>query len=363
MKIFKILRLSGKRVILLAGLILLIFLGFNLFGQKKPDSLQFASVKKQDIKSIVSSSGSLTGKNAVDLKFKSSGKLAYLNIKAGDTVSKYQSIAGLDTTLLSIDLQQAQNTLRDKQATAEKVEDDVKDNEDDESYSQRQTRTTAQVARDNAYDDVKAARKALSEAHIYSPIAGIVTQAKYVAGQNVGASDVIAQIVDFSRIFFEAEIDEADISKISLNQKAEVSLDAYPDRIFEGEVWEIISQTKTTSQGATVVTVRINLGEETTQIQGLSGQATIILDEAKSALTIPLEALRDDNTVFVQNNQNFEPKIVVVGIKSDTDAEIKEGLEEREKVLLNPPEGGSFRSATQNHFGEGFRLIIGGGHR
>lgn len=361
MKIFKILRLSGKRVIFLTGLILLIFLGFNLTLGKKQTPLQFTEVKKQDIKTVVSASGTLTGKNIAHLKFRSGGNLAYINVKAGDEVRAFQTIAGLNTQDLSIKLQQAQNTLRDKQATVDKTLDDVKDHSKDETFTQRQTRTAAEVARDNAYDAVKGARRDFQDAVLVSPIAGVVTESPFVAGQNVSSSDAIAQIVDFSQILFEAEIDEADIGKISLGQKAEVSFDAYPGRIFEGEVWEIIPQTNTTSSGATVVTVRINLGEVgITQIQGLSGQAVIILSEAKNVLTIPIEALRDDDTVLVESNRNLEAKKVVSGIRSDTDVEIKEGLSENDKVLLNPPSSNTAVQRSRSPLQRIINLHIGG---
>jgi len=354
--------LSKKKIIILILLIAAGFLISNYFKPKQAQVLQFAIVKKQDIKSIVSSSGTLTGKNVVDLKFKSSGKLSYINVKVGDKVSAWQTIAGLDIEQLNIDLQQAQNTLRDKQALAEKAEDDVKDHSKDESFAQKTTRSTAQVARDNAYDSVKEAQKAFEDAIIVSPIAGLITQANPIPGQDVSTSDVIVRVVDFSEILFDSDIDEADIGKISVGQKAEVSLDAYSDKIFKGTVSEIIPQTKTTSSGSTVIAVRIKLEAEITPINGLSGQATIILAEVKNALTIPLEAVREDNVVFVQGNQKMEQKKVVTGIKSDTDVEIKEGLSETERVLLNPPASGNgnFQNRSQNPLNNVFRFVGGG---
>lgn len=362
--------LSKKKIIIFILLIVVGFLIYNAFKPKQSQVLQFAEVKKQDIRSIVSSSGSLTGKNKVDLKFKSAGKLSYINVKVGEEVAAWQTIAGLDTQQLNIDLQQAQNTYRDKQAAAEKAEDDVKDHSKDETFAQKTTRTAAQAARDSAYDSVKEAQRAFQDVIIYTPIAGLITQTNPIPGQNITASDIIAQVVDFSEVFFDTDIDEADIGKVVLGQKAEVNLDAYPDKIFEGTVSEIIPQTEETSQGATVIKVRINLGKpEITFIQGLSGQASIILSEVKDVLTVPLEAVREESTleasssgtVFIEENKNIKPKKVKTGIKSDTDIEIKDGLSEGDKVLLNPPSQGSgnFQNRSQNPLG-GFRFSIGG---
>lgn len=330
---------SKKKVMIWSILILVFFLVFNNFSQKKQPVLQFVQVKKQDIRSIVASSGSLTGKDVANLKFKSSGKLAYINVKAGSIVSGGEVIAGLDTQDLAIKLQQAENTYRDKQATAQKIEDDVKDHASDETFVQRATRTTAQAARDSAYDGVKDAQRAFQDAVLVSPISGLVTQTTGIPGQNVSAADLIAQVVDNSQEVFDTDIDEADIGKISVGQSAEVTLDAYEDQVFNGTVVQVLPQTKTTSTNATVVTIRIKLNTTPkTFVNGLSGQASVILAEVKNALTVPQEALREeDSAVFVRKNGNLSLVKVTPGIKSDTDVEIKEGLNEGDTVLLNPP--------------------------
>lgn len=353
----KFLKLPKK--ILIPVLIVILLLGYFLLRPKNnTPKLQFAAVKRQDIRSTVSSSGTLTGKDSVNLKFKSAGKLAYLNVKTGDSVEAFQTIAGLDTQQLSIDLQQAQNTLRDKQATVDKILDDVKNHSTDESFTQKQTRTTAEAARDSAVDSVKEAQRAFQDDVLISPISGLITQADPVPGQNVSASDVIAQVVDNSEVFFDSDIDEADIGKITLGKSAEVTLDAYGDKIFKGTVARIKPQTKTTSSNATVVTVRVKLSDNPINfVNGLTGQATIILEEAKNALTIPQEALRDDNVVFV----GAKERKVVPGIKSDTDVEIKEGLGEDDRVLLNPPAVGTRVNQNRNPLQGIIFRVFGGG--
>ncbi len=338
MKIPRILKLSRKKLIILTVIIILAVAGFGLFGKKKQTPLQFATVKRQNIKSTVSSSGNLTGKDTVNLKFQSSGKLAYINVKISDEVVSGKVIAGLDVQELNISLQQAQNTLRDKQAIVDKIHDDVKDHDKDESFTQKQNRTTAEVARDNAYDEIKAARRAFQDAVLISPIGGIITQVNFISGQNVSVADLIVQIVDNSSIYFDTDIDEADIGKVSKDQISEITLDAYSDKIFKGVVDQILPQTKTTSSGATVVTVRIKLLDSpTTFVNGLSGQAIITLESKTNVLTIPLESLREDQTVVVEENNHQLVKKVKKGISSDLDIEILEGLNEGEKVLLNPP--------------------------
>lgn len=351
--------------------LVLAIIGLSIFSQTRarPQPPQTIEVKRQDIKSSVSASGTLTGANVVNLHFQSGGKLFSLNVKAGDKVEKGQVIANLDATEEISALNQAKNTLRDKEAALRKIYDDIhlfqygnggfgNVGSPNETETQRAQRTAAEVLKDNAFDEVKKAQKALADTALYSPVSGIVLKADFVAGQNVTAADTIVQIADTERVIFEAEVDEADLAKVAKQQKAEVTLDAYPDLVAEGAVSEIIPVTKTTSSGAAVVIVKITLDSPNISfISGLNGQASIVQKEEKDALTIPVEALREDNTVFIQTNSGIQPKKVVPGVKSDTDVEIKQGLNEDDKVILNPPSSGT----TKRGGLFGIFRIFGGG--
>lgn len=357
----RILRFLRKRLLktpVMVILIILLVLAGYFASRPGPKPLEYASVSRQDIKSVISASGILTGKETVNLKFKGAGKLAYLKVKTGDSVKRGQVIAGLDTQDLSITLQEAQNTLRDKQATAEKVLDDVKNHETDETFAQKATRTTAEVARDNAYDAVRAAQRAFQDSVILSPINGTVTQgADFSPGQIVSSSDLVAQITNFSEILFSADLDEADITRVKAGQKAEVTLNAYGDRVFAGKVKEILPQVKTTSSGATTVTVKISLiNPEIRPVYGFNGQAGIIISESPNALVIPQEALIGDNEVFAKTDRRVIKKQVSLGIRSDSDVEVISGLSENEEVVKNPEQSPNQRSG-QNIFRGVFRLF------
>lgn len=337
------------RKLIIIGLIAMVILAFLVFPRGTEQTLDFYSVKRQDIKSTVSASGTLTGKTSIDLKFKSSGKISSINVKSSDKVYQGQVLANLDNDVQSIVLQQVQNSLRDRQAIVDKILDDIhlfqygmggfsNVGSLNETMLQRQLRTSAEVARDNAFDEVKLAQKAFEDTLIVAPAEGTITEVNFVAGQNVGTQDLIFRMIDTQENLFDAEIDEVDIGKVEIGQKAEITLDTYADKVLEGKVSEIIPQVETTSSGATIITVRIILGNpEITFINGLSGQAAVILSEAKNVLTIPVEALKGEDMVVVQDGTVLKEVKIVKGIQSETDIEIKEGLKEGDKVFLNPP--------------------------
>lgn len=321
---------------------------YFLFRPQPTPQFEFAQVKRQNIQSTVLASGSLAGKNTANLNFLQGGKLAFMNVKTNDKVESGQIIAGLDTQALSIALQQARNNLRDKQATVDKILDDIHLSQygnggfanvgtSSETETQRQLRTTAEAARDNAVDAVRSAERNFQDTSITAPFNGLVTQAGVSPGQFVGLTDTIAQVVDDSQIFFDADVDESDIGKVSPGQEAELTFDTFPNRTFYGTVEEILPQTRVTSTQATVVTARILLNSGITFISGLEGQASIIVQKANNVLTIPVEALSPDNTVVVQTPTGFKVIKVTTGIQSDTDVEITKGLSDGQNVILNPP--------------------------
>jgi RND family efflux transporter MFP subunit len=350
-----------NKILLLPLIAVIVGLIFFINSRNKAPTLETVQVQRGNVKATVSASGSLTGKNTVDLKFKSGGKLASLAFKAGDSIEKGQQVASLDVQQLSIDLQQAQNTLRDKQATVDKVINDIHLSQygnggfsnigtANETETQKQTRVAAEAARDSAVDTVKEAGTALQDAVIFAPISGVVTKADPIPGQNVAVTDLIAQIVDDSEIKFNADVDEGDISKVSVGQQVDFTLNAYPDRTFMGVVEQITPTTKTTTSGATVVPVKIGFNAAGINfVAGLNGDVNIITSQAQNVLVIPSESLKEDNTVIVKKgNGSLEQRPVEPGVRSDTQVEIKSGLYEGERVVTNPPaqlpqSGGGFR--------------------
>ena len=67
----------------------------------------------------------------------------------------------------------------------------------------------------------------------------------------------------------------------------------------------------------------------------MNGDVQILTNEQNNVLTVPIEALFEENIVWVRENGSYSQKEVEVGIQNDIDAEIKSGLEEGEKVVIS----------------------------
>lgn len=335
-------RPSRKKIIILAVLLVILTVVLVKAQSSSKTAVELSTVKKQDIAATLSVSGTLQPYQSAQLHFLGSGKMTYLNVSTTDHVVRGQAIAGQDIRDLAASLQQAENNLRSSQSKVDKVLDDISqyqygNSTTGETMTQRELRTESQVTRDNAYDSVKQAQLALQNSVIYSPIAGTVAATGPVAGQYVTSADQIAEIVNWSKVYFEAEVDESDIGKIKEGQKARISLDSYPDKTFSGTVDTITPKTEKSTSGATVVIVKIDLGHpDINLIEGLSGQVDITYQEAQDVLSIPIESIQGDNTVIVKTPSGFEKAQVETGLQSDSNIEIKKGLNEGEEIATNP---------------------------
>lgn len=314
-------------------------IGYFFFGRNpKKEEPKFAKAERQGVESLVSASGVLNGEASSVVKFASGGRLAYLGVKIGDNVVRGQVLATLDRQSLSSSLQQARNTLRQREAEVQKILDDVKGHESDETFAQKATRTASEVAKDNAYEAVIQAEKAMRDATVIAPISGvIVDQSDITTGQNVTGSDIVAHIVDFKEFTFLGDVDESDISKVEVGQEATVTLNAYEGKAFKGKVVEVYPLAESSSSGATTVKVKILIESEgITQISGLEGSADIVVKKASSAITVPSESIFEEKYVYVKDGGKFTKREVVLGISSDTRTEIVSGVSEGEELVVNP---------------------------
>mgnify|MGYP001571064119 FL=1 len=324
-------------------------IGARFLG-RTPQNLETEKVVKKDLRVTVSASGSITTENRATLRFQTPGKLAWINAQDGDAVTRGQALASLDTTKLNADYQRALSDLRAAQATLERVYDEVKGHETDETFTQKEKRTLAEVANDKAYEAVVKAQKDLNDATLVAPFDGIVTTVTegMVAGNNVSPGDTII-LVGTQTIVFTALVDEVDFGKVKADQKVIVVLDAFPNEEFSGEVLQIKKVAEQTSTGGTAIPVKISLPKDPRFISsdsekqapliiGLSGEAEFIVNEKKDALVVSRRATkRVGNEVFVYilRGQDRVSQVVKLGLESDREVEVIEGLHAGDTVIVN----------------------------
>ncbi len=305
---------------------------YILNSQEEKSSLQesWVVVKRGDIARLVSATGSLSPLKYGELKFDRAGRIKQIMVKEGDYVKEGQILARLEDEQERLSLLQAENALKSAKSELKQAKVSSSKNVVQEKERQLKEREL----------NLQLREKDLEDTVLKAPFSGVVSKIYVEEGEvassaNISASSNILRLIDTSMLFADVSVDEVDISQIKLDQKVQITVDAYPDEVFSGKVVYIASETFTSS-GLVVIEVKIKLEKADLKLKpGFTASADIIIGEAKNILLLPVEAVNErDGEKFVAVPGEEEPSFrpVVTGISDGTNVEIKSGLKEGESV-------------------------------
>ncbi|OGD94049.1 hypothetical protein A2697_03520 [Candidatus Curtissbacteria bacterium RIFCSPHIGHO2_01_FULL_41_44] len=323
-----------QRKFILLFLATMAFLFLATRGGIDVGKIQTTTSVQKNLESQVQSSGKIKSENTADLKFSTSGRISWINIKKGQHVTRGQILATLDTQDLEKRLKRDLNTYFKTRLDFE----DVKDSQENEVITDTAKRIAqrSQLDLDNSVIDVELKDLAIKFSTLVSPIEGyIVDDPKFFAGTNIIAPDSITTVSGLNKLLFVAEVDETEIGKIKVGQKATVTLDAFQEEKIESTVDSIAPATTTTATGATVFEVNFSLPSQNNYRLGMNGEVKITIESAETALVIPLETLVDDKYVWVKKNNQHQKREITKGLASDTEVQITSGLEEGQTIVTS----------------------------
>lgn len=175
------------------------------------------------------------------------------------------------------------------------------------------------------------ARLAVESTRLTAPFDGTVTSLNAVAGQTVGTSPILS-IATTQDLLVRFYLDETDVDKVAVGNRVTFTFDAYPDQPMEGEVVGVEPALKTVD-GTPVVVVwaKLPLETEATILSGMTVDVEVIAGEARGALLVPIQALRElspgSYAVFVVGEDGqLKLTPVEVGLRDFASAEILSGL-------------------------------------
>jgi HlyD family secretion protein len=200
-----------------------------------------------------------------------------------------------------------------------------------------QAKSSLLIARDN-----------LSKSFFIAPISGLLASVDIKEGETViaGTTNIVGSdlmlLADPSAIIAEIRLDESDIASINLGQETKIYAAAYPDTPFNGKVISIGTSAKR-QQGSQTLSFKVKvLLEQTDKMlyAGMSCRAEISTEQSEPSLIVPIEAVqKDQDKHFVwvyQNDNTAEKHYVTVGISSNIEQSILEGLSIDDKVIIGP---------------------------
>ncbi|ECW2840344.1 HlyD family efflux transporter periplasmic adaptor subunit [Listeria monocytogenes] len=195
---------------------------------------------------------------------------------------------------------------------------------------------------------------AVGAVFLLSKNSGSVTQEKLVTAKvkqgdmkinatGTGAiSPVNTQVPDYDELQLVAQMDELDIPNIKKDQEVKVTVTALPDKTYTGKVKEIAEQGQV-QNGVSSFSVIISLDKTDDLKAGMTADASILVNEKKDALYVPIEAVQKDSddkyyVLVPEEKDNGKTKkvkkFVETGLHNEGNIEITKGVKKGEKVIL-----------------------------
>lgn len=330
---------ARKHLRLIIGIVVVFILLYTLtpLGRRERKIEEIYRVEKKQLLQSFTASGKVEASQKASLHFPIGGKVVWAGVKKGDAVYMGEALASLDIAELQASWRQAEQDFIAAKAEVEKVYDET-GRKTDESFSEKVKRTAAEAKQNKAYDSMKKIEKQMQDATLFSPIDGIVTKISIKQGEFVGITEVI-EIVNLLDFNFVASVDETDFEKVSIGQKATVTLDAHPKSSFEGKVSFIGSATEETESGGSAIRVEIKFrSDRYSLIDGLSGEGEFIESEIKDALVVPRKSLIKEgaqNFIYVVKGEKKDKRRVTIGTQSEREVEVLRGISEGETIRVN----------------------------
>lgn len=191
------------------------------------------------------------------------------------------------------------------------------------------------AARAKSPEEVKKWEDVYRPAPIMAPLAGFVIKRNMEQGQFFGVSDIVMVMAD--RLILQAQIDETDIGRIKLAQKATIIMDAYPDEKIPGTVEQIAYESETINN---VTVYKVNVLPQIVPPflrSGMSATVAFNMEEKNGVLILPLSAVKKKGGrayVFTNKDGSIKTLQVEAGLETNDSVEIVSGLSEGEEVII-----------------------------
>jgi HlyD family secretion protein len=384
-------------------------------GHQDAPAYQTVAVTRSELTKLVTATGTLNPVVNVTVGSQVSGRISKLNVDFNSPVTKGQVIAEIDPSTYQAAVEQSTADLSNAKANLELQQVEAKRASDlfTNNLVSGSDYDTAIATLHEAEAMVKIKQASLNNAlvnlnycKIVAPVDGVVISRAVELGQTVASSfntPTIFQIAnDLTKMQIDSSVAEADVGGVVEGQEVTFRVDAYPDRIFHGEVTQVRNSPTTVNN---VVTYDCVIGVTNSDYKlkpGMTANVEITVAQRENALTIPNGALRfrpPDGAVMLTNsvalqtasatnsgnfaggpggrrsggrgrgehptvhtvyvlagggeNAKLQPVQIKTGINDGISTEVVSGLNEGDKVVTGTVLAGAATTTTSNPFGGG----------
>lgn len=291
-------------------------LAVGLAACKKAETAQVyikVPVERRDIVVTASAAGAIQPLLTVAVKSQASGAITDMRVQTGDDVRPGQLLAVIDPRLPKNALDQATANLTVARAQFENAATQLA-REDTLYKAQAVTQTEyesakvalaqAQAGLVNAQSSLQDAQIAYDQTRVTAPMSGTIIQKNVELGtvissptRDVSGGTVLFSMANLDTVQVQAMVDETDIGKVQPGLPVTITVDAYPNRPFEGSVLKIEPQAQV-QQNVTMFPVLVNIGNPGHLLKpGMNTEVEIHIGERQGVLAVPNAALRTQRDV------------------------------------------------------------------
>ena len=293
------------------------------------------------------------------------GKISRIYVEIGDAVKKDNVLAELDKETFELQLHQAEAGLAVAQSSLDDAEKNYQralDLQSKGSISQQQFEKI-QLAHNAAKAQYRQAEAALELTRwqldvsvMKAPFDGVITgkwlnEGDIINPQMPGARGVVS-IMDLSRLKIGVHASEQEVTKIKKGLPAQVMVDVYPDRTFQGSVYAVNAAANPTTRTFEIQIAVPNSGNVLKA--GMFARVDVVTQEKSNALVVPTDALlgrEQDRYLYVIEGETAVKRPVTLGIVQNNRAEVTAGIQFGEHVVI----------VGQQMLHDGSRVVLGGG--
>lgn len=285
-------------------LVLLAMAGHMIYGEKskplenQPIAVSTDTVQWMEKPNVMQLSGNVEGLTSSIISSRFSGQVTNVLVEDGQAVYKGQPLFILDTVELDNNVRVAQNSVNQTEANFANDQNEYKRyamlfEQEACSRQQMESARTKMLVSQAEYDSAKAnlinAKKQVSEATVLSPVDGVVANKHLTNGQNVSADNQLMTVEQLDTVHVVVNVEQSDMAYLKMGDTVNITVDAYPDRTFSGQV-HVISPVA--GKDNRMFRVKIKVENDLHLLKpGMFVRVQVKLGDPNKVLSVPLKAV------------------------------------------------------------------------
>jgi HlyD family secretion protein len=288
----------------LAGLLAAVVVaGCTQGGAAESDfTLQSSTVERRTVEASVEATGTIEPIRVIDVKSQASGEILNMPVELGDRVDRGDLLLEIDPRDVVNELEQAEANLQQARAQLDVNQrrlERARALRDSGVVTEEELETAivnhanAQTSFQRAQASLELAREQREDATVRAPLSGTIVEklveegAVITSTNSVTGGTSLLGIADLSEVQVRTLVDETDIGRVQPGLPATITVEAYPERSFEGQVLKIEPQA-TVEQNVTMFAVLIRIDNEERLLRpGMNGDVEIVLGQEENVLALP----------------------------------------------------------------------------